>query len=160
MMQSIHLLQNKEELTALDIHQIMQLLPHRYPMLLVDKMKNIVLGESALGIKNVTANEPFFSGHFPQKPVMPGVLIIEAMAQTAGALVMLTLGRTAENTLVYFMSIQEARFRKPVEPGDTLKIQIDKKQERGNVWKFSGEAFVEGSLVAEATYTAMISPQS
>ena len=143
-------------MSALDINGIMSLIPHRYPFLLIDRLENIVPGESATGIKNVTINEPFFQGHFPGKPVMPGVLIIEAMAQTAGALVMYSMGKSAENHIVYFMSIDDARFRKPIVPGDTIHIHVSKKQSRGNVWKFSGEAKVGDTLMAEATYSAMI----
>ena len=140
----------------LDINRIMQLIPHRYPMLMIDRVVDIVLGESAVGIKNVTINEPFFQGHFPQQPVMPGVLIVEAMAQTAGTLVVATLGPEAEGRLVYFMTIDEARFRRPVVPGDTVHIHVTKQRSRGNVWRFRGEAKVKDVLVAEATYSAMI----
>lgn len=140
----------------LDVMRIMQMIPHRYPMLMIEKVVDIVLGESAVGIKNVSINEPFFTGHFPSRPVMPGVLIIEAMAQTAAVLVVSTLGADAEGKLVYFMTIDEARFRKPVMPGDTLHIHVTKQRNRGNVWKFQGEAKVNGVLVAEAIYSAMI----
>lgn len=140
----------------LTIEDILAVIPHRYPMLFVDRLENVVLGEEATGIKNVTANEPFFVGHFPNKPVMPGVLIVEAMAQTAAVLVMSTLGITPEKHLVYFMSINDARFRKPVFPGDTLRLHVKKQHHRGHVWKFSGEALVNGTIVAEAVYTAMI----
>ena len=136
--------------------RIMEVIPHRYPMLLVDRLQDIVPGESATGIKNVTMNEPFFQGHFPQKPVMPGVLIVEAMAQTAAALVMLSLGEEAEGKLVYFMSIEGAKFRKPVVPGDRLELHVSKEQNRRSVWKFKGIGKVAGQVVAEATYTAMI----
>jgi len=142
--------------TSLDILRIMQMIPHRYPMLLIDKVVDIVTGESATGIKNVTINEPFFAGHFPQKPVMPGVMIVEAMAQTSAVLVMHTLGQSAEGKLVYFMSIDEARFRRPVVPGDRMEIRVSKIQHRRNVWKFRGEGWVDGNLCAEATYAAMI----
>ena len=141
---------------TIDIHRIMEMIPHRYPMLMIDRLENVVPAESATGIKNVTANEPFFQGHFPGKPVMPGVLIIEAMAQTAAVVVVASLGTTAEGKLVYFMSIDGARFRKPVEPGDQLRIHCKKERQRGNVWKFSAEAKVDDTVVAEATYTAMI----
>ena len=140
----------------LDINRIMQMIPHRYPMLMIDRVINIVLGESAVGVKNVTVNEPFFQGHFPQQPVMPGVLIIESMAQTAATLVVATLGENAEGKLVYFMTIDEARFRKPVGPGDTIYIHVSKQRQRGNVWRFKGEAKVNDVLVAEAIYSAMI----
>lgn len=146
-----------EQGETIDINRIQVMIPHRYPMLLIDKLQNVILGESAVGIKNVTLNEWFFQGHFPKKPIMPGVLIIEAMAQTAGVLVISSMGSDREGKLVYFMSIEEARFRKPVEPGDTLKIYVQKQRQRGsNVWRFEGRAFVEDTLVAEAIYTAMI----
>ena len=140
----------------IEIDRIMKMIPHRYPFLLVDKVKDIVNGESAVGVKNVTYNEPFFVGHFPEKPVMPGVLIIESMAQTSAVLVVETLGSNAEGKLVYFMSIEEAKFRKPVMPGDTLHIHVKKNKSRGNVWKFDCEAKVGETLVAEAIISAMI----
>jgi len=140
----------------IDVMRIMQMIPHRYPMLMIERVVDIVLGESAVGIKNVSINEPFFAGHFPSRPVMPGVLIIEAMAQTAAVLVVSTLGSEAEGKLVYFMTVDEARFRKPVTPGDTVHIHVSKQRNRGNVWKFKGEAKVNGVLVAEAIYSAMI----
>ncbi len=140
----------------IDIEQIMKMIPHRYPFLLIDKVVDVKNGESAVGIKNVTFNEPHFIGHFPSKPIMPGVLIIEAMAQTSAVLVVHTLGKEAEGKLVYFMSIDGARFRKPVVPGDTLRIVVKTVQNRKNVWKFSAEAFVEDNMVAEATISAMI----
>ena len=140
----------------LDILRIQQMIPHRYPFLMIDKVVDIVPNASAVGIKNVSINEPYFAGHFPQRPVMPGVLIIEAMAQTAAVLVVQTLGRGAEGKLVYFMSVDNARFRRPVLPGDTLHVRVSKQRNRGTVWKFAGEALVEGRLAAEATYTAML----
>jgi 3-hydroxyacyl-[acyl-carrier-protein] dehydratase len=142
--------------TTLDVARIMQLIPHRYPFLLIDRIVDVVPFASATGIKNVSINEPHFQGHFPQRPVMPGVLIIEAMAQTAGALVVHSLGQEAEGKLVYFMTIENARFRRPVVPGDQLHIHVVKERNRGNVWKFNGEAKVGGALCAEATYSAMI----
>jgi 3-hydroxyacyl-[acyl-carrier-protein] dehydratase len=141
---------------TIDIHRIMEMIPHRYPFLLVDRLVDVVEGQSAVGLKNVTANEPFFQGHFPERPVMPGVLIIEAMAQTAAVIVVASLGGSAEGKLVYFMTIENARFRKPVEPGDQLRLVCRKERQRGNVWKFAGEALVGDTVVAEATYTAMI----
>lgn len=141
---------------TLDIHRIVEMIPHRYPFLMVDRLIDVIPGESAVGIKNVTANEPFFQGHFPGRPVMPGVLIIEAMAQTAAVIVVASLGASAEGKLVYFMSIENARFRKPVEPGDQLKLICRKERQRANVWKFTGEARVGDTVVAEAVYTAMI----
>jgi 3-hydroxyacyl-[acyl-carrier-protein] dehydratase len=143
-------------MTSAEIMQIMKLLPHRYPMLMVDRLVDIVPGISAVGIKNVTINEPFFQGHFPGQPVMPGVLIIEAMAQTSAVLVVRAMGPEAARQLVYFMSIENARFRKPVTPGDQLRIHVMKERSRGAVWRFSGAAKVDGKLVAEATYTAML----
>ncbi|HLG85769.1 MAG TPA: 3-hydroxyacyl-ACP dehydratase FabZ [Alphaproteobacteria bacterium] len=145
--------------SSLDITQLMKMLPHRYPMLMVDRLEEIVVDHSAVGIKNVSVNEPCFQGHFPEKPIMPGVLIIESMAQTAAALVVLSLGGTSEGKLVYFMSIEDARFRKLVMPGDTLRVHVEKIHKRGNVWKFRGEARVGGVLCAEAVYTAMIVDQ-
>lgn len=141
---------------TLDITKLMQMIPHRYPLLMIDRVINAVPGVSATGVKNVSINEPFFQGHFPSEPVMPGVLIIESMAQTSAALVVMTLGAAAEGKLVYFMSIDSARFRKPVVPGDALRIHVTKQRNRGSVWKFRGEAMVDGTLVAEAVYSAMI----
>ena len=123
---------------------------------MIDRVVDIVPGVKATGVKNVTINEPFFAGHFPERPVMPGVLIIEAMAQTAAVFVVHTLGPESEGKLVYFMSVDGARFRKPVEPGDQLHVEVTKQRSRGNVWKFTGKAKVDGNLVAEATYAAMI----
>ena len=142
----------------LSIEEIMGLIPHRYPFLLIDRVEDILLNESAVGIKNVSVNEWYFQGHFPGKPIFPGVLIVEAMAQTAGVLVMKTLGsqEEQEDRLVYFMSIEEAKFRKPVVPGDTICLKVVKEKNRGAVWKFRGEAFVGTALVAESIITAMI----
>lgn len=141
---------------TLDVKRIMEAIPHRYPMLMIDKMEDVLLGRSAVGIKNVTANEQFFLGHFPGHPVMPGVLIIEAMAQTAAVLVVETLGPVAVGKVTYFMTIENAKFRRPVVPGDQLRIQVIKERHRGTVWKFSAVARVDGVSVAEATYSAMI----
>ena len=140
----------------IDILRIMEMIPHRYPMLMIDRITDAIANVSAVGIKNVSINEHFFQGHFPQRPVMPGVLIVEAMAQTAGVLVVHTLGAESEGELVYFMSIDDARFRRPVTPGDTVYIHVSKIQHRRNVWKFKGEAKVNGALCAEATFAAMI----
>ena len=140
----------------LDIQQIMRMIPHRYPFLLVDKVTDLVKGESAVGIKNVTMNEPHFMGHFPGYPVMPGVLIVEAMAQTAGLVVVDFMGEDAEGKVVYFMSIDSTRFRKPVVPGDTLHIHVEKIQSRGPVFKFKGIAKVNDAVHAEAVFSAMI----
>ena len=142
--------------TAVDIRRILQMIPHRYPMLMVDKVIEMQLDHSAVGIKNVSINEPFFQGHFPSEPVMPGVLIVEAMAQTAAVLVVATFGAQSEGKLVYFMSIDGVRFRRPVVPGDRLELHVVKVQSRSNVWKFSGKALVDGKLAAEATFAAMI----
>jgi 3-hydroxyacyl-[acyl-carrier-protein] dehydratase len=147
--------EQKGSLSDLDILQIMELLPHRYPFLLIDKLVDLVPNESAVGIKNVTFNEPFFQGHFPGHPIMPGVLIIEAMAQTAACVVVQGMPKS-DKRLVYFMSVENARFRKPVVPGDQLRIHVKKERNRANVWRFTGEARVDGQLMAEATYTAMI----
>ncbi len=145
-----------EAVSDIDILRIMELIPHRYPMLMVDRVVEIVPDVSAVGIKNVTVNEPAFQGHFPGRPIMPGVLIVEAMAQTAGILVVRTLGPEAEGKLVYFMSIDSARFRRPVTPGDSMRIHVQKLQHRRNVWRFSGEAKVDGTLCADATFAAML----
>ncbi len=146
-------------LESIDIGRIMELIPHRYPFLMIDRMIDVVPNESATGVKNVSVNEPFFQGHFPGHPVMPGVLIIEAMAQTAGALVVYTMGPGSEGRLVYFMSIEGARFRKPVVPGDQLLIYVTKAARRANAWKFTGKAKVDGAVVADATFSAMILDQ-
>lgn len=145
-----------DEVSTIDIAGIMRAIPHRYPFLLLDRVVDLVRNQSATGIKNVTVNENFFQGHFPGHPVMPGVLIIESMAQTAAVLVVETLGPDAHGKLVYFMSIEGAKFRRPVVPGDQLHIHIVKQRNRGNVWKFHAIARVDGVAVAEATYAAMI----
>lgn len=144
------------DLPSVDVHRIMEMIPHRYPFLMIDRVINMEIAKSAVGIKNVTINEPFFVGHFPRQAVMPGVLIIEAMAQTAAIVVVHSMGADAEGKLVYFMSIDDARFRKPVVPGDQLHIHVEVQRSRGNVWKFGGIAMVDGQKVAEATYSAMI----
>lgn len=140
----------------IDIQKIMKMIPHRYPILLVDKVIELKTGESATSVKNVTINEPHFMGHFPGYPVMPGVMIIEAMAQTAALVVVDFLGEEAKGKVVYFMTIDNARFRKPVVPGDTVHVHVEKIQSRGPVWKFKGTATVEGKVCAEAVYSAMI----
>ena len=140
----------------MDIQEIMRLLPHRYPFLLLDRVVSCDPGKELVALKNVSVNEPFFPGHYPHFPVMPGVLIVEAMAQTAGVLVVYSLGDEAMNKLVYFMTIDNARFRKPVVPGDMLRIHVTRKQNRGAVWKFDGKAMVGDTLVAEATFAAML----
>ncbi len=138
----------------MDIKDIQKLLPHRYPFLLVDRIIELVPATKAVGIKNVTINEEFFRGHFPDQPIMPGVLIIEALAQVAGILAFKTGG--AAGKAVYFMSIERAKFRKPVVPGDQLRLDVSILQHRGNVWKFSGNALVEDKIAAEAEFTAMV----
>ncbi len=148
-------------LDAVDVLGVMALLPHRFPMLLVDRVVDIIPGQSATGIKAVTINEPFFAGHFPARPVMPGVLIIEALAQTAGVLAIHTARQKAGpdgagDKLVYFMAIENAKFRVPVEPGCLLHLKVEVVQDRGKVAKFTGRAEVDGKLAAEASFTAMI----
>ena len=143
------------ESRIIEVEEIMEMIPHRYPFLLIDRVAEIVLDTSAVGTKNVTVNEPFFQGHFPNHPIMPGVLLIEAMAQTSAILVIETTGKVA-GSVVYFMTVDNARFRKPVRPGDQVKLHVEKIRSRGNVWKFKGEARVDGKLMAEATYSAMI----
>jgi len=142
--------------SVIDIARIMQLIPHRYPFLLIDRVVEAVRNVSAVGVKNVSVNESFFQGHFPHHPVMPGVLVIESMAQTAAVLVVETLGPEAAGKVVYFMSVEHAKFRRPVVPGDQLRIHVVKERNRGNVWKFHAIARVDGVSVAEATYAAMI----
>lgn len=146
----------KTELATADVQRLMELLPHRPPMLLIDRMIDIVPNESATGVRAVSINDPMFIGHFPGHPIMPGVLIVEAMAQTAGALIMYSMNANAGDKLVYFMSIDRARFRHPVVPGDLLKIPVKMQRARKPVWRFSGEAYVDGKLCAEAEYSAMI----
>ena len=143
-------------MAIISIEQILKSIPHRYPLLLVDKIIAMEENKSVVGIKNVTFNEPHFMGHFPDKPIMPGVLIVEAMAQTASVMVMNSGGRSLEDSLVYFMSIDNAKFRKPVIPGDVLELHIEVIQNRGAVWKMQGIAKVEGIKVAEAEFSAMI----
>jgi 3-hydroxyacyl-[acyl-carrier-protein] dehydratase len=144
---------------SIDINRIMKLLPHRYPFLLIDKMINIVGEESGTAIKNVTINEPFFQGHFPGQPVMPGVLLVEAMAQAAGAIVLENLGDNDAGKLVFFMSIDKCRFRKPVGPGDQVHFHVKLLQKRAPVWKYWAEAHVDGKKVAEAEIGAMLMDQ-
>lgn len=141
---------------VLGIEEIMNLIPHRYPILLVDKVKDIESGKRATGIKNVTINEPFFQGHFPGLPVMPGVLIIEALAQTAAVLCMYDLGDAAKDKVVYFMTITDAKFRRPVKPGDILELKVEIEQQRGVVSKFIGKAEVDGKVVSQARFSAMM----
>jgi len=138
----------------MDCREIQKILPHRFPFLLVDRITEFAPKKRAVGLKNVTINEPFFQGHFPDYPIMPGVLIVEAMAQVAG---ILAFHSGAKGNAVYFMSIEKAKFRKPVIPGDQLRFEVNILQQRNNVWKFAGEAKVEDKLVAEAEFTAMVS---
>ena len=145
-----------ETSAQIDIQRIMEMIPHRHPFLMIDKVIDVVANEQATGIKNVSINEHYFQGHFPSRPVMPGVLLIEAMAQTAAVLVVHTLGPKSEGKLVYFMSVDNARFRRPVFPGDVLHVRVTKQRHRGNVWKFEGRAEVGGRLMAEAVFAAMI----
>ena len=146
------------DIDIIECKQLMAMLPHRYPFLLVDRLIEVRRGYSAIGVKNVSVNENFFQGHFPGHPVMPGVLIVESMAQTAAALVIESLmtGNETQIPIVYFMSIDNAKFRRPVVPGDQLRIHVVKDRQRGNVWRFNGVAKVDGVAVAEAQYTAMI----
>ena len=139
------------------IGEILKLLPHRYPFLLVDRLKNVVPGESGIGIKNVTMNEEFFQGHFPENPVMPGVLQIEAMAQTAGIIVLTAFPEEERSgNSVYFMTVDEVKFRKPILPGDVIEFYVKKEQAVRNVFKFRGEAKVDGKPVSQATFSAMV----
>jgi 3-hydroxyacyl-[acyl-carrier-protein] dehydratase len=142
--------------TIIDIKEIIRLLPHRYPFLLIDKIIAVEPRKSAIAIKNVTFNEPHFTGHFPNNPIMPGVLIVEAMAQTAIAMVMKGDSDDIKNKLVYFMSINDAKFRKPVVPGDVLELHVNVIQNRGSVWKMAANAIVEGEKVAEANFSAIM----
>lgn len=145
-----------ETLEHVDIHEIKRLIPHRYPFLMIERVFNIERSQSAVGLKNVSVNEPHFEGHFPAAPVMPGVLIVEAMAQTASVVVVKSLDLADKGLLVYFMSLEKTKFRKVVEPGDQLELHVSVVRNRGKVWKFWGEAKVEGQVAAEAEFTAMI----
>jgi 3-hydroxyacyl-[acyl-carrier-protein] dehydratase len=147
---------DKPQLGTADIMRVLQLLPHRFPMLLVDRIYDMNGDESCVGVKNVSINEPFFIGHFPQYPVMPGVLIIEGLAQTAGALCVSSLKEDYHAELVYFMGIDRAKFRRPVVPGDQIHYHVRKVRNRGRVWKFFGEAKVDGQVAAEAEVSAML----
>ena len=140
----------------LDVTRVLAALPHRYPMLLVDRVEEIILDRSIAAIKAVTFNEGFFQGHFPGRPIMPGVLIVEALAQAAGVLAVESLGLSGSGKLVYFMAIEEAKFRKPVEPGVLLRLEVEFVQKRARVCKFAGRALVDGQVAAEANFTAMI----
>ena len=149
-----------EPLKAYDLDGLKRLLPHRDPFLMIDRLTDIRDGESAIGWKSVSASEPHFAGHFPGNPVMPGVLIVEALAQAGGALVVHTLGVDGARRQVYFMTIDKARFRKPVRPGDVLRLEVRVQRHRGPVWRFEGKAFVGDDLAAEAEYSAMIGPET
>ncbi|PQM63722.1 MAG: 3-hydroxyacyl-[acyl-carrier-protein] dehydratase FabZ [Rhodobacteraceae bacterium] len=144
------------ESSIVSTKKLMDMLPHRYPMLLIDFMEKVDVNKSAIGVKNVSIGEPFFEGHFPGNPIMPGVLIVEAMAQTAGALVVESLNLHGSGSLVYFMSIEKAKFRKLVLPGDILKLHVEVVKARTKVWKFEGQARVKDELVAESEFTAMM----
>jgi len=143
-------------LGPLDIGRVMAALPHRYPMLLVDRVEELVVDQRITAIKAVTINESFFQGHFPGRPIMPGVLIVEALAQAAGVLAVESLGLAGSGKLVYFMAIDEAKFRAPVEPGVLLRLEVEFVQKRASVCKFAGRALIEGKVVAQANFTAMI----
>lgn len=147
----------KAAIGPLDIRRVMAALPHRYPMLLVDRVEELIPHKSIVCIKAVTVNEPFFQGHFPARPIMPGVLLVEAMAQASGVLAVESLGLSGAGKLVYFMAIDDAKFRRPVEPGVLLRIEVELTHDRGTICKFAGKTFVEGKLCAEAKFTAMIS---
>ncbi len=140
----------------LDIGRVMTALPHRYPMLLIDRVEELIPDRSIVAIKAVTINEGFFAGHFPGRPIMPGVLIIEALAQAAGVLAVESLGLAGTGKLVYFMAIDAAKFRRPVEPGVLMRLEVEFVQKRAKVCKFAGRAKIEGQIVAEAQFTAMI----
>jgi len=140
----------------IEIKEIMKILPHTYPFLLVDRIVEMELGKRIVGIKNVTYNEPFFPGHFPHRPIMPGVLIVEAMAQTAGVLALKSVPEESQKKPVYFLGIDNVRFRKPVIPGDQLRLELELTRHRQSIWGFKGKAFVDGKLVAEADLLAML----
>ncbi len=149
-----------EAAVSLDIHAIERMLPHRYPFLLVDRARDLRVGESIVGVKNVTANEPYFQGHFPGRPIMPGVLVVEAMAQTSALLVGATLDLSREKADIYFMSVERAKFRRPIEPGDQVLLHVRVTNARQRVWRFSGVATVEDRRVAEADFTVMYAPKN
>lgn len=148
--------ETRTELRTADILEILKVLPHRYPFLMVDRIVDIDGTESGVGIKNVTFNEPHFMGHFPGQPVMPGVLIVEGMAQTAGAMCVLASSGASKPKVVYFMTIDKCKFRKPVVPGDTVEYHLKKLKNRGSMWWYSGVAMVDGQKVAEAELSAML----
>ncbi|MFT4782977.1 MAG: 3-hydroxyacyl-[acyl-carrier-protein] dehydratase [Paracoccaceae bacterium] len=139
-----------------DLELIQRIIPHRYPFLLIDKVRDIVPNVSAVGVKNVTFNEPHFQGHFPGAPIMPGVMIVEAMAQTAAVMAGVTLGLADKNMLVYFMAIDSCKFRRKVVPGDVLELEVTVKRSGSKIWKFAGKASVGGEMAAQAEFTAMM----
>ena len=145
-----------EVIEVINIDQIKKMIPHRAPILLIDRVEDVVLDSEATGIKAVSGNEPYFAGHFPDFPVMPGVLIVEALAQTAAVLVAATMPDLAQGKLVFFTTIEKARFRQPVRPGDVIKLHAVKNTNKGPLWKFTGKATVDGKLVADADFGAMI----
>lgn len=147
---------NVIESTFSDIEDIQRRIPHRYPFLFIDSVKDIYLNKSAIGVKNVTFNEPHFQGHFPKKPIMPGVTIVEAMAQTSAILVSHSLGTLDEELLVYFMTLDNCRFRKIVSPGDVLELHVSVLRKGSKIWKFQGRAIVDNSVVSEAVFSAML----
>ena len=154
---SENLEENKNMIPEIRINEILKMLPHRYPFLLVDTIKNVVPGESGIGVKNVTFNEPFFEGHFPENPVMPGVLQIEAMAQTAGVIVVTSFPKEEQDGCrVFFMTVDDVKFRKPIIPGDVVEMKVKKEQAVRNVFKFRAESYVNGKLVAQAVFSAMV----
>ena len=144
----------------IQINEIMELLPHGYPFLLVDRIVEMEIGKRIVGIKNVTFNEPFFQGHFPGQPIMPGVLIVEAMAQTAGVLAFKSMPEEFKKKVVYFMSIDKVRFRRPVQPGDQVRMEMVVSKRRKSIWGFTGKAYVEDQLAAEAELMAMVSDKA
>ncbi len=146
----------EDAVTVSDLADIQRRIPHRYPFLFIDKVVDIRINESAVGIKNVTFNEPHFQGHFPQMPIMPGVTIIEAMAQTAAVLVSHSLGLRDREVLVYFMTVDKGRFRNPVVPGDVLELHVEVRRKGGRIWKFVGKGMVDGKVCAEAEFSAML----
>jgi 3-hydroxyacyl-[acyl-carrier-protein] dehydratase len=148
--------QGSAPIGPLDIRRVMAALPHRYPFLLIDRVEELVPRQRIVAIKAVTINEPFFQGHFPGRPIMPGVLLVEAMAQASGVLAVESLGLSGTGKLVYFMAIDSAKFRRPVEPGVLLRIEVDLVQDRGKVCKFAGRVTIDGQLAAETNFTAMI----
>jgi len=144
---------------TLDIHEIQKMLPHRHPFLLVDRVRELRVGESIVGLKNVSVNEPFFEGHFPGRPIMPGVLVVEALAQASALLVGRTLDLAADRADIYFLSVERAKFRRPIEPGDQLELHVRALGDRRRVWRFAGQARVDGVRVAEAEFTVMYAPK-